>query len=449
MLNLFGSVTFKGGVHPPHKKKQTEELQIEILPPPERVIIPLSMHIGAPAQIAVKRGESVKIGQVIGEGGGFVSSPIHSSVSGEVKSIGMFPHPLGKHITAVEILNDQQDESVAMSPLETDWREAAPGEIIKKVSECGIVGMGGASFPTHVKLSPPSDKKIEALIINGAECEPYLTADHRLLLERPDEVLKGILILKKTLGAKSVYIGIEINKPDAITTINEKLSDSKYSDIKLVKLETKYPQGGEKQLINAITKRQVPSGGLPMDVGCVVQNVGTAFAIWEAITKGIPLYQRVVTVTGTTIKNPKNLLIRIGTPLSYVLDYCGIDYNATKKLIMGGPMMGLAQSDYDAPVIKSTSGLLAYDEIQEGIRAYDCISCSTCVQACPVHLVPSHLAKYIERDMFEEAEEWNVMDCMECGSCSFVCPAKINLVHFMKLGKYHVTAARRAAGNKK
>ncbi len=445
---MFGKVSFKGGVHPPHSKKQTETVAIETLPAPEKVIIPLSMHIGAPSKIAVKRGESVKIGQILAESGGFVSVPAHSSVSGKVLSIGNFPHPLGQNITAVEIENDNQDDAVATEPLDKDWREAAPGEIIQKINSSGIVGLGGASFPTHVKLSPPSDKKIDTLIINGAECEPFLTADHRVILEKTEEFLTGALILKKTLGANDGIIAIEDNKPDALALVNKTLQDSKFSALRLVTMHTKYPQGGEKQLISAATKREVPSGGLPMDVGCVVQNVGTALAVYEAVCTGTPLYQRVVTVTGPTVAKPANLLVRIGTPIRNVLEHCGVDLTKTKKLIIGGPMMGLAQPELDAPVIKSTSGLLTSMEIHPGVKSYNCISCGKCATACPINLVPSLLARYVEKDLYEDALDWNALDCMECGSCAYVCPSKINLVHFIKLGKYHINAIKKAASKK-
>jgi electron transport complex protein RnfC len=407
------------------------------------------MHIGAPAKVAVKRGDQVKIGQVLGEAGGFVSAPVHSSVSGKVASVADYPHPLGKHITTVEIENDELDETVEFQPFEKSWREAAPGELVQKIASSGLVGMGGASFPTHVKLSPPSDKPIDTLIINGAECEPYLTADHRMLLEKTEQILYGTLILKKILGARNTYIAVEDNKPDAIKLIGEKLRDKAFESLTLATLKTKYPQGGEKQLINAVTKREVPSGRLPMDVGCVVQNVGTAYAAWDAIINGVPLFQRVVTVTGPTVGKPANLMVRIGTPIEYVLQQCEVDMGATKKVIMGGPMMGLAQSELSAPVIKSTSGLLCYDKTFPGVRSHTCISCGNCVKACPVNLVPSMLAKFVDKEAFEDADQWNVLDCMECGSCAFVCPSKINLVHFMKLGKNHVMAARRAAEKKK
>lgn len=440
--------TFKGGIHPPHSKTQTAGLSIEVFPAPSKVIIPLQQHIGAPAKPVVKRGERVSIGQLIGEAGGFVSAPVHSSVSGTVLSVGLFPHPMGKQVIGVEIENDGTEEKQMLSPLDKPWREAAQGELIQKIQSAGIVGMGGASFPTHVKLSPPSNKPIDVLIINGAECEPYLTADHRLMLERTEDFLTGVLILKKILGAKKCFIGIEENKPDGIKLVNKLLSGSLYKDVTLARLGAKYPQGGEKQLINAVTGRFVPSGGLPMDAGCVVQNVGTAVAVRDAILGGIPLYERVVTVTGPTVRNPKNLLVRIGTPIRLLLEACEVDLKASRKVIMGGPMMGIAQSDLDAPVIKSTSGLLVYDKVQPALREYPCINCGRCVAACPIHLVPSRLAKFIEKESIDEAVEWNVMDCMECGSCTYVCPSKINLVHFMKLGKFHVQAKRAAAANK-
>ncbi|MFW6253557.1 MAG: electron transport complex subunit RsxC [Chitinivibrionales bacterium] len=449
MFGFFKNLSFKGGVHPPHNKSATESSPITLLPPPPKVYIPLSMHIGAPAKIAVKRGDQVKIGQLLADAGGFVSAPVHSSVSGKVASIADYPHPLGKHVTAVEIENDGLDEQVEFQPFEKSWREAAPGELVQKIASSGLVGMGGASFPTHVKLTPPSDKPIDTLIINGAECEPFLTADHRMLLEKSEQILKGALIIKKILGARKAFIAIEDNKPDALKIIGDRLREKAYDSLTLAKLKTKYPQGGEKQLISAVTSREVPSGGLPMDVGCVVQNVGTAYAVWNAIINGIPLYQRVVTVTGPTAGKPANLMVRIGTPIEYVLEQCDVNMGATKKVIMGGPMMGLAQSELSAPVIKSTSGLLCYDTVYPGIRGNPCISCGNCVKACPVHLVPSMLAKYIDKEAYEDAEQWNVLDCMECGSCAFVCPSKINLVHFMKLGKNHVMAARKAAAKKK
>ena len=440
--------TFRGGVHPPHKKSQTEHLSIEVFPAPEKVIIPISQHIGAPAKPVVNKGDRVTIGQLLGGAGGFVSSPVHSSVSGTVLSVGLFPHPMGKLVMAVEIANDGTDEKCAFTSL-AQWNNTETKELISKIQAAGIVGMGGASFPTHVKMSPPENKKIDTLIINGAECEPYLTADHRAMLERTEDLLTGTLILKKILGARRCFIGVEENKPDAIQAVLSKLSGAQFKgEITLARLQVKYPQGGEKQLINAITGRMVPSGGLPMDSGCVVQNVGTAIAVRDAILDGVPLYQRIVTVTGPTVKSPKNLLVRIGTPIRLLLAACDVDMRATRKVIMGGPMMGIAQSDIDVPVIKSTSGILAYDKTTPSDREYPCINCGHCLHACPIHLVPSRLAKFVEHEKIDEAIEWNITDCMECGSCTFVCPSKINLVHYIKLGKFHIQA-RRAAATKK
>ena len=418
-------------------------MPIRPFPPPERVVVPLSQHIGAPASIVVKRGEQVKTGQMLGEAGGFVSSPVFSPVSGVVKTVGNVPHPLGAPVLGVDIENDGNDESIPFSPFPRPWRDAAQGELVQAVAAAGIVGMGGASFPTHVKLSPPADKKIDTLIINGAECEPYLTADHRLMLERPGDILHGVAILKKILGARRVLFGIETNKPDALQTITRALRGSEWEDISVVGLKPKYPQGGEKQLINALTRREVPSGALPMDSGCVVQNVATAFAVFEAIINGRPLFERVLTVTGPTITEPANLLVRIGTPLRVILDACGIDWDRTTKILCGGPMMGLAQSQPDVPVIKSTSGILCLDSLTPGVREHDCISCGNCVKACPIRLVPSVLARYIEYERYEDAASWGVLDCIECGSCSYVCPARINLVHFMKMGKWHVQTLRK------
>ncbi|MBN1603112.1 MAG: electron transport complex subunit RsxC [Chitinispirillaceae bacterium] len=435
--------SFKGGIHPPHSKKKTEHLTIEQFPAPQKVIVPLSQHIGAPAKPLVKKGDRVLAGQLIAESSGFVSAVVHSSISGTVQSVGPFPHPCGKKVISIEIENDGLNEMAVFSPL-LNWRDAAQGELVQKIQAAGIVGMGGASFPTHVKLSPPSNKTIDTLIINGAECEPYLTADHRLMLERTEQLLTGILILKKILSAQKCFIGIEENKLDAIQAVTPLLKDQKYREIKFARLKVKYPQGGEKQLINAITGREVPSGGLPMDAGCVVQNIGTAVAVCDAVIHGVPLFERVVTVCGPVVKHPKNYLVRIGTPLRLLLEATETDLSAAKKVIMGGPMMGTTQSDLDAPVIKSTSGILVLDSVQPGVREHPCINCGHCVHACPVHLIPSRLAKFVEKENMEEAVEWNIMDCMECGSCTFVCPSKINLVHFIRLGKFRVQAMRAA-----
>ncbi len=437
--------TFSGGVHPPYNKNRTERLPIEEFPAPQKVIIPLYQHSGLPAKPVVKRGDKVLVGQLIGESGGSVSASVHSSVSGMVLSIGPFAHPMGKQVISVEIENDGKNIPQAFEPAVQSWRDAAPQEIVQKIQAAGIVGMGGEGFPTHVKLAPPSNKPIDTLIINGAESEPFLTADHALMLKRTENLLDGILIIKKILGAKKCFIAIEDNKPDVIKKTALLLNDGKYKEISLCTLMAKYPQGGEKQLIKAITGREIPSGGLPMDIGCAVQNVGTTVAIFDAITRGVPLYERVITVTGPGIGTPKNLLVRIGTPISCLLETCNIDPTMAKKIIMGGPMRGCTLSDVNVPAIKTTSGLLVLDTSTPALQRWPCINCGHCIHACPINLVPSRIAKYVEKENYEGAEEWNVTDCMECGSCAYICPAKINLVHWMKLGKYHVQALRAAA----
>ncbi len=436
---MFGKLTFRGGVHPSSEKARTMDSSITDLAAPEVITVPLLQHIGAPAQPTVKRGSYVKKGQLIAEPGGFVSAAVHAPVAGKVRALGPAPHPFGSHIDAIEIENDGTDEAAEISVPGKPWRDAAPQEIIDAISNAGIVGMGGAAFPAHVKLSPPRDKTIDTVIINGAECEPCITADYRLMLENPVEILTGALITRKCLGAEKVIIGIEDNKPQAIKTIKDKVnSGSEFSGIEVAQLATKYPQGGEKQLIKAVTKREVPSGGLPMDAGCVVHNVGTAFAINNAIIHGTGLFERVITVSGEGVEEPANLRVRIGTPFSYILQHCRARISDAKKIIMGGPMMGLAQSETDVPVIKSTSAILLRTEQVPGVKEYDCISCGNCVKVCPVKLVPASIVKAVEHDDISRADECHIMDCIECGSCAYACPSKINLVHFMKLGKHHL-----------
>jgi electron transport complex protein RnfC len=445
---LFNKFSFLGGIHPPHNKKQTKNESISNFPPVEKVIIPMSMHIGAPAKVLVKKGDHVKAGTPIGEAGGFVSVPIHSSISGEVVAVGSYPHPLGRQVTAVEIKSDGKNETEFLPPI-TKWHEAASGELINRVTECGVVGMGGASFPTHVKLSPPPEKTIDTLIINGAECEPYLTADHRLMLEKSTEFLTGVAIIQRILDVSEVFIGIEKNKPDVIKAVKKTIKGEKeFSSIKVISLETKYPQGGEKQLITSITGREVPSGGLPMEAHCVVQNSGTAFAVYEAILLGKPLYERVVTVTGDAVSKPANLLIPVGTPISTVLNHCEFDSEKSKKVLMGGPMMGMALSNLEAPVIKSTSGILTLSSLVPPVMESPCINCGACVHVCPIHLVPSHLSRLSFKGMYDDAKNENILDCIECGCCSFECPSKINLLHFIRLGKNRVITASRAKNSK-
>jgi electron transport complex protein RnfC len=437
-------LTFRGGVHPHDHKARSAQAEITPLPAPPQVAIPLGQHIGAPAKPVVAPGDEVLVGQVVGEAGGFVSAPVHASVSGRIAAVEPRLGQLGVPVPCVVIENDGQDRAAAFEGLGEGWAAADPKEIKDLVARAGLVGMGGAAFPTHVKLSPPPAKPIDTVILNGAECEPYLTADHRIMLERPADVLAGLAVVRRVLGAKRAVIGIEENKPDAIARLREAAAGS---DVEIAVLHKKYPQGAEKQLIDAVTRREVPSGGLPMDVGCVVQNVGTAAAVADAVIRGKPLYERVVTITGTPVARPANLLVRIGTPVSAALEACGADLAGAAKLVLGGPMMGLSQLGAAATVTKGTSGilLLAPGEVDTRPPA-PCIRCGRCVAGCPIHLVPTEIGNLAVRGLLEEAEQADALDCIECGSCAFACPSRIPLVQQIRLGKAGILAARRKKG---
>jgi electron transport complex protein RnfC len=438
---------FTGGVHPP-AKKLTAALPIEPAPIPRKVFIPLAQHIGAPAESLVAKGERVNIGQIIGRNEkAFVSAPVHASISGKVLEIAPHSHPLGPNLPAVVIEAEEDQTEPAWQLIETDILSQKPEILKNRILEAGIVGLGGATFPTHVKLSPPQQKPIDTLIINGAECEPYLTADHRLMLEHASQIVKGIQVVMHILGVERAYIGIEQNKPDAIQTLTQATKNTK---IQVVGLKVKYPQGSEKHLIKALLNREVPPPpGLPMDVGVVVQNVGTLFAIYEALYLGKPLIERVLTVTGSGIKHPKNLRVRIGTPISEVIEYCGGLTEDAGKLILGGPMMGLAQYTTQVPVIKGTSGILVQTKSEVFTSSYrDCIRCGKCVEVCPMLLLPYQIGIYAEKQMFEEAEATGTLDCLECGCCVYICPSKRPMVHMIKYAKAQIMAKRRAAKTK-
>jgi electron transport complex protein RnfC len=433
--------TFPHGAHPPEMKNLTADRSLEFMPPPEKVFIPLHQHFGSPANALVQKGDDVSLGQKIGEASALFSAAVHASVSGKVLAVEDYNHPLGKPVKTVSIANDGQDRLVSGLEESSSPLNLSPDEIRKKVKEAGIVGLGGAAFPTSVKLTPPKDKPIDTVIINGCECEPLLNADYRLMMEYPDEILSGTELVRKATGAERVMIGIEDNKKDALALFKEKTANNR---VEVFLLKTKYPQGAEKNLIYALLDREVPKGGLPFDVGVVVQNVGTVKAIWDAVSRGVPLYERALTVSGQGIKEPKNLIVRIGTPFKDVLAYCGGENEQANILVMGGPMMGLAQWTSEVPVIKGTSGILSWP-VPASTFEHNCIQCARCVDHCPMRLVPTQLAKYAKNDYLKEAEAWGILDCVECGCCHYECPAKIPLVHWLRLGKNRVMIEKRKA----
>ena len=435
-------LTFKGGIHPPYRKEYTEKKALERAKSPKVVYIPLQQHIGASATPIVKVGDEVKLGQKIGEKQVFVSSNVHSSVSGKVIGIEEHELPGGRGLCIV-VENDFKEELHESVKPKGNLENLSKEDIISIITEAGIVGMGGAAFPTHIKTSPPSDKQIDAVILNGAECEPYLTADHRLMLENPEDVVFGLKILMKSLNVSKGYIGIEVNKLDALESIKKEAQ--KYSDIQVIPLKVKYPQGAEKQLIYACTGKEVPSGGLPMDVGVVVNNVATAAQIAQTIKTGMPLVERITTVTGSCIKEPKNLIVKVGTLVFEVIQQCGgikEDKNLG-KVVIGGPMTGIAQYTMDIPVNKGESGILLLDEKESHKqKPQNCIRCGKCVDVCPAFLQPLYISAYSLKNDFESCEKYRVLDCIECGSCSFVCPSARPLLQSCINAKREIVAKK-------
>lgn len=436
-----------GGIHPPGNKI-SKNSPITVAPLPDRVVVPLSQHIGAPATPCVAKGDHVKVGQLIGQSSGFVSANVHSPISGVVTAVDSLPDGAGlrKPAIVIEREGDEWLETIDRSDALIQSCHLTPKEIIDKIAAAGLVGMGGATFPAHVKLSIPAGQKAECLIINGVECEPYLTSDYRTMLERGSEVLVGVQILCKALDVNKAYIGIEDNKPEAISHLTTLAAG--YPHIEIVPLRTKYPQGGEKQLIQAITGKAVPSGRLPIHVGVVVQNIGTALAVYEAVQKNKPLIERVVTVTGKTLRDPSNFMVRIGTPISSLIDLCGGMPQDALKVINGGPMMGRALANIDAPVTKGTSGIVIMRN-RESLRtpASSCIKCAKCVGVCPMGLEPYLLNKLTRLKRFDDLEPLRITDCIECGSCAYTCPASIPLLDYIRVGKAETMKRIRARKN--
>ena len=444
--------TFRiGGVHPHDNKQYSVHQPITVCPLPAKAIIPLVQHIGAPAQAVVEKGQKVKVGELIAKAGGFVSANIHAPFSGTITKIDSTVDAWGMKMPAIfmDVEGDEWLETIDQSTELVKECSLEPKAIIEKVQEAGIVGLGGACFPTHVKLMPPPGKVAEVLIVNGVECEPYLTCDHQLMLEKGEEIIIGIQLLMRALNIQKAIIGIEANKPDAIKHMSELASKVLGIEVKALKL--KYPQGGEKQLIDACIRRQVPSGALPIEVGAVVDNVATIFAVYEAVQKNKPLISRVMTVTGKSLEKPGNYDVRFGTPLTDVVALAGGVPEDTGKVIGGGPMMGRAMSNIDMPTNKRVSGLLFLPEA-ESMREEltNCVCCGKCIGACPMGLEPWLLSKQAWHSMWDEMEDHNIMDCIECGCCQFTCPSHLPLLDYVRMGKAKVGGLIRArqAANK-
>ncbi len=431
---MFGLPTFRHGVHPPGHKDLTSQVAIRRMPFPKVLYLPVRQHAGSPAKVIVRVGDRVERGDVVAESQGFVSVPIHASAAGTVSSIELWPHPDGTMDDAVVIEVDEFSAQIPRPRLVPKWEGLEPSEVIAAVQGAGVVGLGGAAFPTHVKLSPPPDTHLDLLLVNGAECEPYLTTDHRLMVERPERVHLGIRIMMSTLGVDRCVIGVERNKPDAVEALSRTAPDD--LDITVQPLTVKYPQGAEKMLIAAVTGRTVSSGQLPMTVGAVVQNVGSISAIAEVFDIGYPLIERVVTVTGPAVVKPANLVIPVGTRLRDVLEYCGGLTDDFHEIVFGGPMMGQSQPDLDVPVVKGTTGIVCLTKSQARPRqTFACIKCGRCLESCPVFLNPSELGILAQAGRYEEMGDAHLADCMLCGCCSYVCPSNIPLSQMFSLSK--------------
>ena len=426
--------TFRHGIHPHEHKDETEHLAVERMPFVERYVIPLSQHTGAPCRPVVRVGQEVVRGEIIAEPGGFVSTTLHAPVTGRVIAIASRHHPNGKLMESIEIEADPYSTQEIFPDEPGDWREMDIDAFVGAVQRAGLVGMGGAAFPSHVKYKLPEGRRAKTLLVNGAECEPFLTADHRLMVERPEAVLRGIEIVAAKLRVDETVIGVELNKPDAIEALTRRLPEG--GSVRVVPLRVKYPQGAEKTMIKAVFGIEVPTGKLPLDVEIVVNNVGTVAAIADYFDRGQPLIERLVTVAGPGVRKPANLLVPVGTPVRAVVEHAGGLKPETRELIMGGPMMGTPLASLDVPVLKGTSGILAFTEVETRLPAeYACIRCGRCVEACANYLNPSRLGRLARAGRYEEMEEYSVMDCFECGSCSYACPSGIPIVHLIRVAK--------------
>ena len=425
---------FRHGVHPREEKGLTSQLPIRRMPYPDEIVLPLRQHAGNPAKLCVKVGDHVERGDPVGLADGWVSVPIHASASGTVTDVDWWPHPDGTMAMSVRIAVDRYAPQLVRPRMVPQWEGLSREAVVRAVQDAGVVGLGGAAFPTHVKLSPPPDLVVHTLIINGAECEPYLTSDHRTMAEYPDRVLFGIRVMMHAMHVDKCVVGVERNKPDAIAALQEALPAD--LDITILPLTVKYPQGAEKMLIQAVTGIEVPSGKLPVSVGVVVQNVGSVSAIAEVFETGMPLIERIVTVSGHGLRRPANLIVPVGTRLRDLLTFCGGVTPDAAEVILGGPMMGQAQANLDAPVVKGTTGVVVLEKHETRLeKVYPCIHCGRCLEACPVFLNPSALGEYAMRERYEDMEPLHLADCMLCGSCSFVCPSNIPLSQLFSFSK--------------
>ncbi|HJP04598.1 MAG: electron transport complex subunit RsxC [Chromatiales bacterium] len=432
---------FDHGVHPAHHKKQTEDLAIQRVPFVSDYVMPLGQHIGVPSQPVVEVGERVNRGQLIAKPGGFVSTALHSPVTGTISEIGDVRGADGVFAPAIQIAADPYATQQLESSAGVDWQSLSLEDFIGAVQMAGIVGMGGAAFPSHVKFSVPDGVKIRHLLINGSECEPYLTNDHRLMVERPEDLLLGAEIVRQKLGAEETIIGVEMNKPDAIEILRRHIQPDQ--PVRIVPLKVKYPQGAEKMIIKAVFDKEVPAGQLPRDVEVNVNNVGTIVAIADYFLRGLPSIERIVTVSGPGADYPANLIVPLGTPVREVLRFCGGLKDETREVILGGPMMGRPTASLDVPVLKGTSGILAFTEVETARpKEYPCIRCARCLEACPYFLNPSRFARLSRARMYDEMEQYSVMDCVECGCCTFACPSNIPIVQLIRTGKDALRASK-------